>query len=41
MTSLWRRVIADAGNIAITITNGLPQVLFPSQALTGSGICGK
>jgi alpha-amylase len=34
--------VADGnGNVAVQIVNGAPVVLFPTQALNGSGICGR
>jgi alpha-amylase len=34
--------VADRnGNLAVNIVNGAPVVLFPTQALGGSGICGR
>lgn len=31
----------SSGNLAITISSGLPQVFYPSSLVSGSGICGS
>lgn len=41
MLSCTKYTTDSSGNLAVTITSGLPQIFYPSSLVSGSGLCGS